>query len=113
MCGVLFSAAMKEGHPVFWTAPLGTIRLRIEVDTVGDFDRHIAVGDAVVLGHAHADAVASLVDHRFEVTGGGMPNLKKPKQGQTPHVTLSTTIQKSLAQFTSISYNEARDSRSK
>ena len=49
--------------------------------------------------------VGMVMDHR------GMPNLKKPKQGQPPHGTLSTTIQKSLAQFTSISYNEARDSK--
>ena len=39
----------------------------IEVDAVGDPDKHIAVGDAVVLGHAHADAVTSGVDHRLEM----------------------------------------------
>ena len=39
------------------------IWLRIEVDAVGDSDKHVAVGDAVVLGHAHTDAVASGVDH--------------------------------------------------
>ena len=59
----------------------------IEVDAVGYPDEHVAVGDAIVLGHTYADAVASLVDHRLEVTGGGMPNLKKPKQGQLPHGT--------------------------
>ena len=41
--------------------------LRIEVYTVGDSDEHVAVGDSVVLGHAHADAVASRVDHGLEV----------------------------------------------
>ena len=43
------------------------IWLCIEVDTVGYPDEHVAVGDAVVLGHAHADAVASGVNHRLEV----------------------------------------------
>ena len=66
---------------------MSTIHLRIEVDAVGYSDEHVAVGDAVVLGHAHADAVASRVDHGLEVAGGGMPNLKKPKQGQPPHGT--------------------------
>ncbi len=47
--------------------------LRIEVDAVGDSDKHVAVGDAVVLGHAHTDAVASGVDHGPEVTGGVDP----------------------------------------
>ena len=45
------------------------IWLCIEVDTVGYPDEHVAVGDAVVLGHAHADAVASRVDHGLEVAG--------------------------------------------
>ena len=49
------------------------IWLRIEVDAVGYPDKHIAVGDAVVLGHAHADTVASGVDHGFKVTGGVDP----------------------------------------
>jgi hypothetical protein len=40
-----------------------------------------------VLGHAHPDAVAGWINHSLEMTGGGMPNLKKPKQGQPPHVT--------------------------
>ena len=66
---------------------MSTILLCIEVDAVGDPDKHIAVGDAVVLGHAHADAVTSGVDHRLEMARRGMPNLKKPKQGQPPHVT--------------------------
>ena len=34
-------------------------RLRIKIDAVWDSDEHVAVGDAVVLGHTHADAVAS------------------------------------------------------
>ena len=46
---------------------MSTILLCIEVDAVGDPDKHIAVGDAVVLGHAHADAVTSGVDHRLEM----------------------------------------------
>ena len=66
---------------------MSTIHLRIEVDAVGYSNEHVAVGDAVILGHAHADAVASRVDHGLEVAGGGMPNLKKPKQGQLPHGT--------------------------
>ena len=53
--------------------PSSTIRLCIEVDAVGYPDEHIAVGDAVVLGHAHADAVASRVDHGLEVAGGVDP----------------------------------------
>ena len=68
MCGVLFSATTREGRPVSWTAPLGAICLRIEIDAVGDSNEHVAVGDAVVLGHTHADAVVSGVDHRLEVT---------------------------------------------
>ena len=35
--------------------------------------RSIAIGDAVVLGHTHTDAVASGVDHGLEVTGGVDP----------------------------------------
>ena len=61
--------------------------LRIEVDAVGYPDKHVTVGDAVVLGHAHADAIAPGIDHCLEMTGRGMPNLKKPKQGQPPHGT--------------------------
>ena len=49
------------------------IWLCIEVDTVGYPDEHVAVGDAVVLGHAHADAVASRVDHGLEVAGRVAP----------------------------------------
>ena len=45
----------------------------VEIDAVGYPDEHVAVGDAIVLGHAYADAVASLVDHRLEVTGGVDP----------------------------------------
>ena len=52
---------------------MSAIRLRIKVDDVGYPDEHIAVGDAVVLGHAHADAVTSGVDHGFDVTGGVDP----------------------------------------
>ena len=46
------------------------IWLRIEVDAVWDSDEHIAVGDAIVLSHAHTDTVASGINHGFEVTGG-------------------------------------------
>ena len=43
-----------------WNTPLCFyIRLRIEVDAVGDSDEHVAVGDAAVLGHTHADTAAS------------------------------------------------------
>ena len=42
---------------------------RIEVDAVGYPDKHVAVCDPVILGHAHPDAVASRVDHSLEVTG--------------------------------------------
>ena len=48
---------------------MSTIHLRIEVDAVGYSNEHVAVGDAVILGHAHADAVASRVDHGLEVAG--------------------------------------------
>ena len=52
---------------------MSTIHLRIEVDAVGYSNEHVAVGDAVILGHAHADAVASRVDHGLEVAGGVNP----------------------------------------
>ena len=39
----------------------------IEVDAVGYPDEHVTVGDAIVLGHAYADAVASRVDHRLKM----------------------------------------------
>ena len=48
----------KNGPPSGRPFPV-YFRLRIEIDAVGDSDEHIAVGDAVVLGYAHADAVAS------------------------------------------------------
>ena len=57
-------AVQKTGQPF-----LATIWLRIEVDAVGYSNEHVAVGDAVILGHAHADAVASRVDHGLEVAG--------------------------------------------
>ena len=63
----------------------------VEIDAVGYPDEHVAVGDAIVLGHAHADTIASWIDHGLEMTGGGMPNLKKPKQGQ-PHTALSKSL---------------------
>ena len=56
-----------------WNAPLCFMGLRIEVDAVGYPDEHVAVGDTIVLGHAHADAVASGVDHGLEVAGGVDP----------------------------------------
>ena len=52
---------------------LSTVLLCIEVDAVGYSNEHVAVGDAVILGHAHADAVASRVDHGLEVAGGVNP----------------------------------------
>ena len=56
-----------------WNAPLCFMGLRIEVDAVGYPAEHVAVGDTIVLGHAHADAVASGVDHGLEVAGGVDP----------------------------------------
>ena len=50
-----------------WNAPLCFIGLRIEVDAVGHPNEHVAVSYSVVLGHAHADAVASRVDHRLKM----------------------------------------------
>ncbi len=47
--------------------------LCIEIDAAGYPDEHVAVCDSVVLGHAHADAVASRVDHGLEVTGRADP----------------------------------------
>ena len=47
--------------------------LCVEVDAVGDSNKHVAVCDPVALGHAHPDAVASWVDHGLEVTGGVDP----------------------------------------
>ena len=47
--------------------------LRIEVNAVGDSDEHVAVGDAIALSYAHANAVASWVDHGFIVSGGVDP----------------------------------------
>ena len=49
------------------------IWLCVEVDAVGYSDKHIAVCNPVVLGHAHTDAVASRVDHRLEVSGRVSP----------------------------------------
>lgn len=43
--------------------------LRIEVDAVRYPNEHVTVSNPVVLGHAHADTVASWVDHGLEVTG--------------------------------------------
>lgn len=42
---------------------------RIEVDTVGYPNKHVAVCDSVVLSHPHSYTVASRVDHGLEVTG--------------------------------------------
>ena len=47
--------------------------LRIKVDAVGYPDEHIAVGDSVVPGHAHTDAVVSRVGHCLEVARGADP----------------------------------------
>ena len=49
------------------------IWLCVEVDAVGYPNKHVAVGDSVVLGHAHTDTIASRVDHGLEVTGGCDP----------------------------------------
>lgn len=54
---------------IFRPAPPGSVLLCIEIDAVGLPDKHIAVGYAVMLGHAHADAVAVQVDHGQEVAG--------------------------------------------
>ena len=47
--------------------------LTVEVNTVGYPNEHVAVGDAVVLSYAHADAVASGINHRLEVPRGVDP----------------------------------------
>ena len=47
--------------------------LHIEVNAVGDSDEHVAVGDAIALSYAHANAVASWVDHGFIVSWGVDP----------------------------------------
>ena len=65
-----FSADLQENGAFHtaWNAPLCFIGLRIEVDAVGHSNEHVAVSYSVVLGHAHADAVASRVDHGLEVS---------------------------------------------
>ena len=69
-----FVFCRHEGGPSsFSDGPLGTICLHIKVDAVGDSDEHTAVGDAAVLGHAHADTVASGVNHRLEVARRALP----------------------------------------
>ena len=52
---------------------VGAVELRLEVDAVGYPNDQGAVGDPVVLGHTHADTVASGVDHGLEVSGGVDP----------------------------------------
>ena len=56
---------MGLGLPHVWALQLAaerpfpvSILLRIEVDAVGDSNEHKTVGNAIVLGHAHPDAVA-------------------------------------------------------
>ena len=56
----ILCAATRKGCPGNWTALLGCYLVRIEVDADGYPNEHVAVGDTVVLGHAHTDAVASL-----------------------------------------------------
>ena len=70
-----FSADLQENGAFHtaWNAPLCFIGLRIEVDAVGHPNEHVAVSYSVVLGHAHADAVASRVDHGLEVAGRVAP----------------------------------------
>jgi len=64
--------------------------LSIEADTVGYSNEHIAVGDAVMLGHAYPDAVAVRVDHGLEVTvysaplGPMMRPLRSPTSSVLP-----------------------------
>ena len=62
------SCQYEKAPSSFLNGALAAMWLRIEVDAVGYPNEHVAVGDAVVLGHAHADAVASRVNHRLEVS---------------------------------------------
>ena len=62
-----------QSVPDFGSTYLEIVPLCVKVDAVGYPDEHVAVGDAVVLGHAHADAVASRVDHGLEVPRGVDP----------------------------------------
>ena len=72
MCFVI--CCHEEGPSSFLDGPSWLLfGSRIEVDTVGYPDEHVAVGDAIALGHTYADAVASLVDHSLEVTWGVDP----------------------------------------
>ena len=56
-----------QSVPDFGPTYLGIVLLCIKVDAVGYPDEHVTVGDAIVLGHAYADAVASRVDHRLKM----------------------------------------------
>ena len=61
----VFIMVSKKQRSVFytvWDTPLCFyIHICIEVDAVGDSNEHVAVGDAIVLGHAHANAAAVFV----------------------------------------------------
>ena len=62
-----------QSIPDFGSTYLEIVPLCVKVDAVGYPDEHVAVGDAVALGHAHADAVASGVNHGLKVSGGVDP----------------------------------------
>ena len=56
-----------QSVPDFGSTYLEIVPLCVKVDAVGDSDEHVAVGDAIALSYAHADAVTYGVDHRLEV----------------------------------------------
>ena len=62
-----------QSIPDFGSTYLEIVPLCVKVDAVGYPDEHVAVGDAVALGHAHADAVASGVNQGLKVSGGVDP----------------------------------------
>ena len=62
-----------QSVPDFGSTYLEIVPLCVKVDAVGDSDEHVAVGDAIALSYAHADAVASGVNHGLKVSGGVDP----------------------------------------
>ena len=62
-----------QSIPDFGSTYLEIVPLCVKVDAVGDSDEHVAVGDAIALSYAHADAVASGVNHGLKVSGGVDP----------------------------------------
>ena len=62
-----------QSVPDFGSTYLEIVPLCVKVDAVGYSDEHVAVGDAIALSYAHADAVASGVNHRLKVSGGVDP----------------------------------------